>query len=370
MPRELSRIVIGLFGLDTRPVGWHTPVTSVAEAETLSPLQLKAAYHLPAGGDGAGECVGVIQLGGAYEHHDVILEAMRFGLPAPEALVVPVGRDRVSQERHGQDAGAAAAARAEDAAVALDMQVISTIAPGVRLVTYAAANTSQGLIDAAATAISDNERRPSALLVNWSSGEGDGLVTPSLMRAVDCLVEVAVSLGVTVLAGTQLPAIAAVPERRARVAFPASSRNVVACAGAALTLSGASIETEAPWVSPGARAAIGVSGEFDPPTWQKELPDLARRRGRVTPDVAAHAAGYLITVGGVPITVGGGGASASVWAATVALANQAIGRRLGAHARVLAQRWPGDGSPNGWDPKLGFGSPDGHRIGLVADVGG
>jgi kumamolisin len=74
VPEELKDIVEGVFGLDDRPqakphlrirgnvgnVQWHAATTS------FSPVELARLYDFPTGATGAGQCIGIIELGGGY----------------------------------------------------------------------------------------------------------------------------------------------------------------------------------------------------------------------------------------------------------------------------------------------------------------
>ena len=79
IPAELELVVEGVFGLDNRPqakahfrLRKEKPgVHAQAAAVSYSPLQVAQAYGFPSGTTGAGQCIGVIELGGGYRASDL-----------------------------------------------------------------------------------------------------------------------------------------------------------------------------------------------------------------------------------------------------------------------------------------------------------
>jgi kumamolisin len=79
IPTELESIVEGVFSLDNRPQAKahfrlrkdDSRVRPLAMAVSYSPLQVAKAYGFPQGVSGAGQCIGVIELGGGYHSSDL-----------------------------------------------------------------------------------------------------------------------------------------------------------------------------------------------------------------------------------------------------------------------------------------------------------
>src|SRR5579872_1009808 len=79
IPADLDGVIEGVFGLDNRPQAKphfrlrKTKPNVHAQAATVSysPLQVAQAYAFPSGATGAGQCIGIIELGGGYKSADL-----------------------------------------------------------------------------------------------------------------------------------------------------------------------------------------------------------------------------------------------------------------------------------------------------------
>ncbi len=183
------------------------------------------------------------------------------------------------------------------------------------------------------------------------------------------------------------------------VNLPSSDPLVLAVGGTSLTASHATgaYTGETAWGlpfgdpgTPFQATGGGFSRLFSRPAYQDGVPGIAATRG--VPDVAADASGHTglalaISDGGGRYTIrnsGGTSASAPIWAALIALADQYAGRQLGFVNAVLYRigrsadyhrafhditagnntaTWPpvtitGYRAAPGWDPVTGLGSPD------------
>jgi kumamolisin len=372
VPGDLSEIVTAVFGLDTRPVGRHVAAVPVPIGEALSPLQVKSAYRFPAQVDGRGQCIGFIELGGGYRPSDIDTHLANLGGRAPHVVEVGVGA-----AFNAPTAGPPNNPCDPDLEVALDLQVAAAAAPGATIAVYFAANTSQGFLDAVTAAVTDVVRRPSVLAICWSAAEEEGFITAALARAADELFRVAGSCGITVLSASGR-ADAGSSQSPFSGAFPAVSPNVTACTGTRLFVSEGGIQAEQLWEARPGAEEVATSRLFALPRWQSSLAaSVAREQqpltGRLTPDVAAHAAGYLVTVRGVNRSAAGLGAATSLWAGLVALLNHSLDQRVGwlnphlygpilaagGYRPVLSGPGIGGAPPSGWQPALGLGSPHG-----------
>src|SRR5262249_31065527 len=86
IPAQLANVVIGVFGLDARPVvRRHVRMDPLVVAQpaasgqfqthgTINPFfgnQLAKLYNFPAGTDGAGETIGIVEIGGGFKQSDL-----------------------------------------------------------------------------------------------------------------------------------------------------------------------------------------------------------------------------------------------------------------------------------------------------------
>jgi kumamolisin len=383
LPVELEPIVEGVFGLDDRPQAraQYRIADPAAVIGAFTPVEVAHLYDFPSGLGGAGECVGIIELGGGYQQADLEVFFAASGRNVP--TVVAVGVDGGSNEPSG-DPGSA------DGEVLLDIEVVGAIAPDARIAVYFAPNTDQGFIDAVTTAVHDAENAPSVISISWGGPESSW--TAQAQQALDQAFADAAVLGVTVcVASGDNGAGDGVGDGKAHVDFPASSPHALGCGGTRLQADGTTIAAESVWNSGGQGGASGggISDTFAPPTWQLSagLPPSVNGGGRVgrgVPDVAGDAdpaTGYRIEVDGRQLTIGGTSAVAPLWAGLIALLNEGLGKPigflnpllygLGSDTTALRDITTGSntvaGSPGydagpGWDACTGLGSPDGTRL--------
>ncbi len=179
----------------------------------------------------------------------------------------------------------------------------------------------------------------------------------------------------------------------ATTSFPADEPWVTSVGGTTVTRNGAGIE-ETVWNSGGGGSGGGFSDFFAEPSFQKTLPssvqsELQKRRG--VPDVSGAAdplTGLAFYQNGVWSLAGGTSASAPLWAALIAIANQMAGNSLGfintalykmAMTSHYAQDFhditvgnndvnykgvtvPGYVAVHGWDPVTGLGTPNAEKL--------
>ncbi|HMD61638.1 MAG TPA: protease pro-enzyme activation domain-containing protein, partial [Opitutaceae bacterium] len=97
LPAGLSDVVQGVFGLDNRRQarthisrsGEHA-VAKPAHPNTYTAPQVAQLYDFPAGTDGSGECVGLIEFGGGYRATDLEAYFKYLGIAAPSVTSVSV----------------------------------------------------------------------------------------------------------------------------------------------------------------------------------------------------------------------------------------------------------------------------------------
>ncbi len=375
VPSELGDVVVAVLGLDdraqARPHVRPRPGRAAA-APSYSPPQVAAAYRFPAGSDGSGECIALIELGGGFSTSDLASYFGSLGLPTPDVTVV--GVDGATNAPTGNPSG-------PDAEVELDLEIVGSVAPGARIVAYFAPNTDQGFLDAVLAAVHDTTHRPSVISISWGGPEESW--TAQSRTAFETAFEDAASMGVTVLAAAgDQGASDGSASGALEVDFPASAPGALGCGGTTLTLAGSSIASETTWneLARGEGATGGgVSQFFALPSFQDGVgvPTAPNGfAGRGVPDVAADAdpaTGYSVLVDGQPIVLGGTSAVAPLWAALLARLDQLLGAPLGfaaprlyevesAFHDIMTGTNDGYRAGPGWDPCTGLGSPDGTAL--------
>jgi kumamolisin len=380
VPDELKDIVEGVFGLDDRPQakphlrvkGSHGNIQWHAGGTSFTPVQLAKLYDFPTGGNGASQCIGIIELGGGYRPADLATYFSEIKVsPTPQVLAVSVdhGKNHPTGDPNGPDGE-----------VMLDIEVAGSVAPGARIVVYFAPNTDRGFLDAITTAIHDNKNKPSVISISWGAAESNW--TQQAMQAFNQAFQAAAALGVTVCCASGDDGSAdGVNDGHAHTDFPASSPFALACGGTRVVASATSITSEVVWNDgpSGGSTGGGVSQTFALPTWQAGAhvpPAPNPGGGRGVPDVSGDAdpaTGYRVRVDGVETVIGGTSAVAPLWAGLIALVNQHKGHpvgyinpRLYGNAGAFHDITNGNNGAfqagPGWDPCTGLGSPDGTKV--------
>ncbi len=382
IPANLESVVEGVFGLDNRPQAKahfrlrkkEPNIHAQAAAVSYSPLQVAQAYGFPSGASGAGQCIGVIELGGGYRAADLDSFFRNLGIATPKVTAVAV--DGAANSPTGDRSG-------PDGEVELDIEVAGAIAPAAQIAAYFAPNTDQGFIDAVTTAVHDAKLKPSIISISWGGPEDSW--TEQSRDALNSACQDAATMGVTVLAasgdnGASDGSTSGAPT----VDFPAASPYVVGCGGTKLTIAGATIGSEQAWNELSANEGAtggGVSQVFALPRYQQSanVPKAPNGFvGRGVPDVAGDAdpsTGYNVFVDGQQTVIGGTSAVAPLWAGLLALINQSLGTNVGYinpllySAKVESTFHDITSGSNGnysagpgWDACTGLGSPNGAAL--------
>jgi len=330
IPAELGGVIEAVLGLDSRPQARaqlrHADPAAIAT--TYTPAQVASIYQFPAGTDGSGQTVAIIELGGGFSATDLDAYFGSLGIPAPS--VTAIGVDGAANVA-GQDPQGA------DGEVLLDIEVVGAIAPGARQLVYFAPNTDQGFIDAVTAAV-HAEPTPAAVSISWGAAESSW--TAQSMTALDQAIADGVALGVTVTAAAgDNGSSDGVSDGRPHADFPASSPHALACGGTSLRADPSTgvITSETVW-NDGAGAGAtggGVSVTFPLPAWQATAGVPASPNGspgRGVPDLAGNAdprTGYQVLVDGQHAVIGGTSAVAPLIAGLTARLAQALGKSVG-----------------------------------------
>jgi kumamolisin len=369
LPASLTGVVEAVLGLDNRPQAqphFRMHKQGAAAPSSYTPPQVATAYNFPANASGAGQTIGIIELGGGYRQADLTAYFKTLGLAAPGITAVSVNGGKNSPSKPSS----------ADGEVMLDIEVAASVAPGAKIAVYFTPNTSQGFLDAITTAVHDATNKPSVISISWGGPESTW--SQQTMKAMDAACQSAAALGVTitVAAGDNGSTDGG---KGNNVDFPASSPHVLACGGTKLDANGATIVSEVVWnelANKEGATGGGVSNVFALPSWQanSQVPaPSVSTGGRGVPDVAGDAdptTGYTIRVDGQTTVIGGTSAVAPLWAGLVAVANQQLGTQVGfiqpaIYAAKAASAFNDITQGNngafsagpGWDACTGLGSP-------------
>jgi len=385
LPADLHAVIEGVFGLDNRPQAkphfrrrhGRAGARAATQSVSYTPIQVAALYHFPAGVNGSGQCIGLIELGGGFNPSDLRNYWKQLNLsttPAVSAVPVGNGANNPTGDPNGPDGE-----------VMLDIEVSGAVAPGIKIVAYFAENTDAGFLNAITTAVHDSTNNPSIISISWGGPESSW--TQQAMTSMDEAFQAAAALGVSVcVAAGDDGSTDGLNDGLNHVDFPASSPNVLACGGTRLIGSGVTIASETVWnelkSNEGATGG-GVSGVFPLPSYQTGagVPPSANaghKVGRGVPDVAGDAdptTGYDTLVDGQSGVIGGTSAVAPLWAGLIALINQSIGKPIGFvnpllykanEAADFNEVTSGNNGAysahSGWNACTGLGSPKGTQI--------
>ncbi|HWG67699.1 MAG TPA: protease pro-enzyme activation domain-containing protein, partial [Rhodanobacteraceae bacterium] len=151
--------VIAVLGLDRRPVAHpHFRIAQAQPAATYTPVQIGQLYDFPAG-DGTGQTIAIIELGGGYQQPDLDTYFSGLGLKTPSVSAVSV------------DGGSNQPGSSADAEVMLDIEVAGALAPAATFLVYFAPNTDQGFYDAIAQAAHNSSQPTTVMSISWGGPE-------------------------------------------------------------------------------------------------------------------------------------------------------------------------------------------------------
>jgi len=405
IPQELNGIVVGVFGLDTRPMarrrgGMRFTLAARKPGEMpppegrpwFLPQELAAAYEFP-DNQGAGQTIGIIELAGHYIPSDLEEFSALAGIGAPPDVIVKNVETLSRQDRNDPSA---------IGEVMLDVEVVAAVCPQSTIAVYFSNFTEKGWIDAIDAALNDTQNRPSVLSISYGLAEGSDIWTDQAMSAINDAFKEAAARGIPVcISAGDDGSDDQVQDGMAHVDFPAASPFVLAIGGTAMRKTGGRPSGEVAWFDGdglrrdgGGSTGGGVSTVLERPTFQKDIDvrpiNPGAPVGRCIPDVAAVAAGstgYLVVAQGNPEVSGGTSASAPLWAGLIARLN-AAGKPLHYATPLFYQPTPKtDGKPlgavactditegnnataavggfqagAGYDAVTGWGTPNGKRL--------
>lgn len=286
-----------------------------------TPVQIAHHYGFPMSATGAGQTIGVIDLGESLDLEEVRKDFKYLRAAYPDIEVVqidaPPPQPGVALETH------------------LDIEVLGCICPDAKIKVYRSALTLDGMAAAITRAVKDDV---DVISISWGGSESTSF------PAIDKALEAAKAANITVCVATgdfgssqaanytHQPVAAS--DGLAHRGHPASSPLVLACGGTQMMVDANGARTEIVWnntnIGKGATGG-GVSILYDVPKWQADAgiditsANPGAKVGRVIPDVAGLAAGNdwkIGTSGGEKYLTGGTSAVAPLWAAFIALVNE------------------------------------------------
>jgi len=381
VPSELGSIIEAVMGLDNRPqarprsrIADPGSLRSHAGVHPLSPLDVAKLYNFPAG-DGSGQTIAIIELGGGFAQDDLNTYFHELGLSVPSVTAVSI-------LNQGNNPGVDPKA---DGETMLDIEVAGAVAPGAHQRVYFAPNTDQGFLAAIKAAIHDNpSSMPCAISISY--GGPESAWTAQAMNAFDSAFQDAANLGIPVCVASGDDG-SSDGESGLNVDFPASAPHALGCGGTLLQGSGAVISSEVVWNggSAGGGTGGGVSRAFHKPSYQASVAVPAPAvpaGGRGVPDVSGNAADgspYKVRISGADTVAWGTSAVAPLWSGLIARLTQSLGHPVGFLQPLIYQSTvesaaffditqgnndtSGGGGPfnagTGWDACTGLGTPDG-----------
>ena len=404
IPAQLQGIIVGVHGLDNRPVArahfrirrGRKAAARATDASFTAP-QIAALYGFPAGLTGAGQCVAIIELndtdssgkasGAGYQTSDLqaFFKKLAIALPAGSAVSVDGGANLPGKSQ-------------ADGEVVLDIEVAGSVAPAASIAVYFAPNNTSGFIDAVKTAVHDSVRKPSVVSISWGGPEDpNGQVATQFLDGLNEAIQEGAAMGVTVCvaAGDNGSAdMSSDWDGKPHADFPASSPYALACGGTTLLATGATIASETVWNDGqnGGATGGGVSDVFALPAYQGSVSvplSPTKFRGRGLPDLAGNAdpnTGYQIYLDGKWQVFGGTSAVAPLSAGLLALINQQLQQKYSTTAGQINPQIYAAGASSafrditvgnndiegdlhgeysagpGWDACSGFGVPMGAKL--------
>jgi kumamolisin len=368
LPNEVADVVQGVFGLDNRRMARRhgtPPPPGPPGTAPLTPQKVASLYNFPPL-KAAGQTIGILEFGGGFAQADLNLHCTQAGIPTPTPTLVSVSGQSTTTYAGGFSNGQLTGNSQEDFEVALDVQIVASIAQGANIVMFFAQFSNDGWIDAVTTAIYETatlnyEPSPplTALSISW--GESEDYWTSSAMASISEAFQDASALGLAIFVATgDFGSNDQNNDGNAHVQYPSSDPWVTACGGTYIANASSTPFTEGTWndffgattggvsvplpgavfPAPGKGFLTTVSGTgFPVPPWQAHLTATLLNGGKIpltgrgVPDIAGNASpysGYPIYVYGTPFTENGGtSAVAPLYASLVAILAAQVGWPLG-----------------------------------------
>ena len=349
VPKELSGIVQGVFGMDNRRVVRRRPQPVPPSNRAKALTQIPASWYIPSElathynfppGNGAGQAVGLLEFGGGYFPSDLSSFCQLAKVSVPTVKQVST------------DGTSTSAKDGAEGEVMLDIEVVAGVCPSATIVVYFAQFTEQGWITILDAATQDSTNNPGVISCSWGYAEDNDIWTQQAMTQINESMKEAAYLGVTVcIAAGDDGSSDAILDGNAHVDFPSSSPYSLSVGGTTIPSKSGSAKDVGWFEGDGLRqdnggsTGGGVSAVFARPSWQSSITinsvNSGAMVGRVLPDIAANAdwikSPYLLVVDGGAQGNGGTSAATPLWASLLTLINAQRGSagRVGYVAPLL-----------------------------------
>ncbi|EDP98296.1 S53 family peptidase [Kordia algicida OT-1] len=335
-----------------------------------SVLEIAEAYNFP-DGDGEGQTIGIIELGGKFEQSDLDTFFAKYNMAVPEIQVI--GKPATTPVN-------------DNVEVTADIQVAGILAPKAKLVVY----YGTSILNAMKMALADTENKLTVISISWAGSEL-GYSQQEIVELNNVFHEASLK-GITVV-GASGDNGALNNKQYANVNVPVNSPYVLACGGTQLTIFDNDTTVEVVWNESTPQSQIGSGGGFSQRIAEQQYQIKASQQyierfpqfepyhkagGRGIPDIAANAAdasGYSIYFEGNWVKIGGTSLATPLWAALIARMNQNLGYRLGfinpylyqlENSAAFHQILEGNNNlyvaASGWNPCTGLGTPNGKEL--------
>jgi kumamolisin len=384
LPATVADVVEGVFGLDNRRMARR--MSNGGGPVPVTPPQVAQAYNFPAPANGAsGQTIAILEFSGptsaaignptcgfAQSDIDGFINNLN-NTTGSQLVSTPVTSVTVdpSADAPGNVPGGSASnfnSGDADVEVALDIEIVVSVAQKANVVVYFAPITEQGWVDAITQIVADTTNDPGVLSISWGWAELEvdaDLQQPGpwpfewTQQAFNLMTQAfqsAAAINMTVLAASgDDGSDCSEQDGNAHVMYPASDPWVMACGGTIINQ--LTPLSEGTWNDNqgggGGATGGGISYLAGPVTWQvnANVPvsvNSDQHQGRGLPDVAGNASpnsGYDLWLYGSPLSqlvvtsgpgagspfgvVGGTSAVAPLYAALIALINASLNKRIG-----------------------------------------
>ncbi len=381
LPNAVADVVEGVFGLDNRRMARR--MSNGGGPIPVTPPQVAQAYNFPTPANGAtGQTIAILEFSGpasinptcgfAQSDIDGFINNLNAttGSQLVSTQVKSVTVDPSADSPGNVPGGSASNFSAGDAdvEVALDIEIVVSVAQNANVVVYFAPITEQGWVDAITQIVADTTNDPGVLSISWGWAELEvdaDLQQPGpwpfewTQQAFNLMTQAfqsAAAINMTVLAASgDDGSDCSEQDGNAHVMYPASDPWVTACGGTIINQ--LTPLSEGTWndnqSGGGGATGGGISYLAGPVTWQANanVPvsvNSDHHQGRGLPDVAGNASpnsGYDLFLYGSPLSqlvvtsgpgagspfgvVGGTSAVAPLYAALIALINAGLNKRIG-----------------------------------------
>lgn len=317
----------------------------------FTPKQIALHYNFPVNPNpGAGQNIALIELGGGINIPSLVPYWTQNGLLSPPSIAIylPTGNNTPGGDADGE--------------VCLDVCIPGVICSFAKISVIFAQNSDVDFYGAVTYAV--DTVKATVISISWGGPENSWSAVS--LKAFQAAIAYANSKGVQVCvaAGDNDSGDG---EGGDNVDFPGSAPNAICCGGTLINGSVESVWNDGNNEGTGG----GFSASWGPAAWQTPFNSTGKRS---VPDVAGDAdpeSGWIVSVNGDIQTIGGTSAVAPMWAALIALMQQALGRpvtqaEIYAAAETFTDITVGNNGDYqakvGFDQCTGLGVPNGAKL--------